>query len=196
MSSISGISSSTNVYRTQFQQIAQAFSTLQTSLSSGNLSTAQQAYATLTQDLQNVQQTQGTQQAGSSQIGTDLASVGTALQSGSVTSAQSAFAALTQDLQSAQQTQGTQQTYGHHHHHHHGGDLQTASTGSQDASTTLSTDLAAIGTALQSGSITSAQSAFATLMQDLGNSGAQSTTGTSGINTILQAVGANVNIVV
>ncbi len=190
MSSVSGISSNTNVYRNQFQQIAQAFSSLQTGLSSGNLSTAQQAYAALTQDLQNVQQTQGTQQAGTSQIGTDLASVGTALQSGSVTSAQSAFATLTQDLQSAQQVQGTQQTHGHHHHHHHDENSQVASTDSQTAGTSLSTDLAAIGTALQSGSITSAQSAFATLMQDLGSSA----TGSSGNGSLFQAVGSNINI--
>ena len=64
MSSISGISSNTNPYQNQFQQIAQAFTTLQTSLSSGNLSTAQQAYATLAQDLQSAQQSQGTQQTG------------------------------------------------------------------------------------------------------------------------------------
>ena len=128
MSSISSISSSTNAYQNQFQQIRKDFLTLQTDLSSGSLATAQQAYA-----------------------------------------------ALTQDLQAAQQTEGGQQT---------GGTSQ------------ISTDLAAVGSALQSGNITSAKSAFATLMQDLGNSSAQSTTGTSGSSTILQAVGSNVNIAV
>jgi len=107
MSSISSISSSTT-YQNQLQQIMKDFSTLKTDLSSGNLTTAQQAYTTLTQDLQNVQQTQGTQQAGgSSQIATDLAAVGTALQSGNITSAQSAFATLMQDLGSS-----TAATYG------------------------------------------------------------------------------------
>ncbi len=193
MSSISGISSSTSAYQKQLQQIMKDFSTLQTDLSSGSLSTAQQAYATLTQDLQNVQQTQGAQQTGgSSRISTDLAAVGSALTSGSISDAQSAFATLTQDMQNALQTQavqGTQQTYGHHHHHH-GDSSQTAS------STSLSTDLASVGSALQSGNVTSAQSAFATLMQDLGNSNTQSTTGTSGSSTLLQAVGGNVNIAV
>jgi hypothetical protein len=197
--SVSGISSGANVYQNQLQQIKKDFSTLQTDLSSGSLATAQQAYATLTQDLQAVQQTEGGQQVGgNSQLSNDLAAVGSALQSGDITGAQNAFATLTQDLQNAlqaqaalqtQATQGTQQAYGHHHHHHHGGSSQTASA-------SVSNDLAAVGSALQSGNITSAQSAFATLMQDLGNSSAQSTTGTSGINTILQAVGANVNIVV
>ncbi len=193
MSSISGISSSTNAYQKQLQQIMKDFSTLQTDLSSGSLSTAQQAYATLTQDLQNVQQTQGAQQTGGSfQISTELAAVGCALQSGSISDAQSAFATLTQDMQNALQTQavqGTQQTYGHHHHHH-GDSSQTAS------STSLSTDLASVGSALQSGNIATAQSAFATLMQDLGSGSAQNTTGTSGSSTILQAIGANVNIAV
>jgi len=197
--SISGISSSSNAYQNQLQQIAQAFSNLQTDVSTGSLSTAQQAYATLMQDVQNAQQAQGAQQTGGTgQIGTDLAAVGSALQAGSITDAQSAFATLTQDLQSAQQTQatqqtqGTQQTYGHHHHHHHhGGGSQTASTSS--GSTSLSTDLAAVGSALQAGSITDAQSAFATLMQDLGNSA----TGTSSSsNSLFQAAGSNVNITV
>jgi hypothetical protein len=193
--SISGISSSSNAYQNQLQQIAQAFSNLQTDVSTGSLSTAQQAYATLMQDLQNVQQAQGAQQTGgTSQIGTDLAAVGSALQSGDITGAQSAFATLTQDLQSAQQTQGTQQTYGNHrHHHHHGGGSQTASTSSASTSTGLSTDLAAVGSALQAGSITGAQSAFATLMQDLGNSA----TGTSASSSSLfQAAGSNINVTV
>ena len=104
--SISGISSSSNAYQNQLQQIAQAFSNLQTDVSTGSLSTAQQAYATLTQDVQNVQQAQGGQQTGTSQIGTDLAAVGNALQSGDLTTAQSAFATLMQDLgnSSAQNT--------------------------------------------------------------------------------------------
>ena len=193
--SISGISSSSNAYQNQLQQIAQAFSNLQTDVSTGSLSTAQQAYATLMQDVQNVQQAQGAQQTGgTSQIGTDLAAVGSALQSSDITAAQSAFATLTQDLQSAQQTQGTQQTYGHHHHHHHhGGGSQTATTSSGSTSTSLSTDLAAVGSALQAGSITDAQSAFATLMQDLGNSA----TGTSASgSSLFQAAGSNVNITV
>jgi soluble cytochrome b562 len=191
MSSISSISSNTNIYQKQFQQTRTDFSTLQSSLSSGNLTAAQQAYAALTQDIQNAQQTQGGQQAeGTNQLGTDLTAVGSALQSGNITSAQSAFATLTQDLESMVQTQGGQEAHGHHHHHHHGASSQTASTSSQTADTSLSADLAAVGSALQSGNITSAQSAFATFMQDLGNGT------TSGSNSLFQAVGSNINIAV
>ena len=193
--SISGISSSTNVYQNQFQQMRKDFSALQTDLSSSNLTGAQQAYATLMQDLQNVSQSQSGQQAGgTSQLGNDLAAVGKALQSGSLTDAQSAFALLTQDLQSAeqaqaaQQAQAGQQAYGHHHHHHHGGSSPTAST-------TVTNDLTALSSALQSGSLTGAQSAFTTLMNDLGSS-AQTTTATSGTTTNGQAVGSNVSIIV
>ena len=194
--SISGISSSTSVYQNQFQQMKKDFSTLKTDSSSGDLTAAQQAYTALTQDVQNANQSQSGQQvSGSNQISTDLAAVGSALQSGDITSAQSAFSTLTQDLQSAaqsgQEIQGGQQTYkGHGHHHHHG-----SSSSSQTAATTLSDDLAAIGSALQSGDITSAQSAFATLMQDLGNGTSQNTIAASGATTNA-AVGSNVNIAV
>ncbi|HVN94863.1 MAG TPA: hypothetical protein VMT62_00390 [Syntrophorhabdaceae bacterium] len=166
--SISSISSSTDVYRNQFQQIRKDFTSLQSSLSSSDLTGAQSAYAALTQDLQNVNQTRTTT---NTQASTDLAAVGTALQSGDLAGAQSAFGTLTQDLQNVNQIQGGQQTHkGHHHHHHY-------SDNSQNANSTLSTDLAAVSTALQSGDLSSAQSAFATLTQDLQNGGALLTTG-------------------
>ena len=195
--SISGISSSTYVYQNQFQQTRKDFSTLQTDLSSGNLTASQQAYAALMQDMQNTTQAQsGQQTSGNSQISNDLAAVGSALQSGSLTGAQNAFATLAQDVQSATQTasqvQGGQQTYeghGHHHHHHHGGGI------SQATATTLSNDLAAVGSALQSGDLTGAQTAFTTLMQDLGGTG-QSTTATSGTAATAQTVGSTINTLV
>ena len=186
--SIAGISSNISVYQNQFHQTKKDFSDLETDLSSGNLTSAQQAYTALTQDLQNANQTQsGQQTSGNSQISNDLAAVGSALQSGDLTGAQSAFATLTQDLQNA--AQGGQQTYkGHgHHHHHHGGS-------SQIAGTTLSNDLAAVGSALQSGDLTGAQSAFAMLMQNLGNGGAQNSS--SGSDASTQAAGSAIDITV
>ena len=44
------------------------------------------------------------------------------------------------------------------------------------------TDLAALGGALQSGDLTGAQNAFATLQQDMGNSSGQTTTATPGMD--------------
>ncbi len=142
--------------------------------------------------MQNAEQTQSGQQAGeSSQLGTDLAAIGSALQAGDIISAQSAFATLTQDVQSVQQAQGGQQTYashGHHHHHHGEEDSQTTAS-------SLSSDLAAVGSALQSSDVTSAQSAFATLMQDLGSAGGQNATGNSSPASSKLA-GSNINTIV
>jgi hypothetical protein len=193
--SVSSISSGTNAFQSQLQQIRKDFTTLQTDLSSSNLSGAQQAYSALTQDLQGVNQSQSGQQAsGTSQLSNDLAAVGSALQSNDLSGAQSAFTQLTQDLQSAEQTQvqqaqAGQQVYGHHHHHHHHGDS------SQTASTTVTNDLTALGNALQSGNVANAQSAFTTLMNDLGSS-TQNATGTTATTANTQAVGSNISLTV
>ncbi len=191
--SVSGISSGINAYGSQFQQVKKDFLALKADLASGDLTTSQQDYATLTQDLQNVRQTQGIQ-GGNSQISTDLAAVGKALDSKDLGSAQSAFATLTQDLQqsgqqSTQQTQGGWQAYiGHGHHHHHSG--KSDSTG-----TSLGTDIAALGSALQSGDLTTAQSAFGKLIQDMGINGSQNTAGGSGSSSLSVSVSfVSVNI--
>jgi len=190
--SVSGISSGNYAYQTQFQQIVKDFSTLQQDLSSNDLATSQQAYTTLTQDLQNMRQAQGIQ-AQNSQVSTDLAAVGSALQSGDLSGAQTAFATLTQDLQSnTQQAQSGQQTYtarGHHHHHHHGG-----STESTDSN--LDTGLSAVGSALQSGDLSGAQSAFGTLMQGLTNGLSQNGDGTSGSAISVQVTTISISITV
>jgi len=169
--SISGISSNYNQYQdplSQLQSVRQDFSYLTTSLASGNLSAAQSAYTTLIQDLgttatQNSQQTQAT-----SQLSSDLTTLGTALNSNNLSAAQQAYATLMQDLQTGQQTQKT-----HHRHHHH------QSGGTQNTTPAFGSDLAAVGSALQSGNLTGAQQAYATLMQDLGNAGTQSAAASS-----------------
>ena len=133
--SISSISSSTNVYQNQILQMRKDFTALQTNLSSGDLAASQKAYAVLTQDLENTQQTQtGQQVGGCSQVSADLTAVGSALQSGDITSAQNTFATLTQDLQNAQQVHK-----GRHHHHHHGGNTQstTETSGNSTNPTTV-----------------------------------------------------------
>jgi len=190
--SVSGISSGNYGYQTQFQQIVKDFSTLQQDLSSNDLVTSQQAYTTLTQDLQNMRQAQGIQ-AQNSQVSTDLAAVGSALQSGDLSGAQTAFATLTQDLQSsAQPAQSGQQTYtarGHHHHHHHGGSTESADSN-------LSSGLSAVGSALQSGDLSGAQSAFGTLLQGLTNGLSQNSSGTSGSAISVQVTTVSISITV
>ena len=163
--SIAGISSSTNLYQdptSQIQSVRADFSGLTTSLASGDLTAAQTAFTTLIQDLGSGAQS-GQQTGAASQLRTDLTAVGTALDSGNLSDAQKAFATLMQHLQAG----GV-----HHHHRHHRGGSAQNTTG------TVSADLTALGTALNSGDLTTAQKAFATLMQDIGNNGVQSTTAT------------------
>jgi hypothetical protein len=131
--SISSVSSASTLLQqtsqvSAFKQIRQDFQTLSQALASGNLSAAQQAYATLQSDMQNVQSAQSTQQSsqtsqsGQATIQSDLSAVGQALSSGNLTAAQSAFATLQQDMQSAQQSGQS------HHHRHHTSGTQTGST--------------------------------------------------------------------
>ena len=194
--SISGISSdptvSQNYASSPFQQVRKDFVALGKALGSGSLSDAQSAFATLQSDLQAAGQALGGQQAGvTSQLSTDLAAVGTALNSGpgSLSDAQKAFATLQSDLKAAGQALGGQQMQKthHHHHHHHGGGAQNTQNTQSTTSNPFS-DLATLGSALQSNDLTGAQNAFATLMQDLQNTVATLGNGTS------QAVGTNVNV--
>ena len=180
--SISGISSDPTVYQnyasSPFQQVKKDFAALKTSLTSGDLQGAQAAFKTLQQDMQAAGQVQGGQQTGgSSPLDNDLAAIGKALDSGKLSDAQDAFATLMQDLQKMRQAQtGQQAQKTHHHHHHHHGD---SAQNSQNTTSNPFTDLAVIGSALQSGDLSGAQKAFATLQQDMGNSSGQSTTSTS-----------------
>ncbi len=169
--SISAISDSTSTYQdrlSQLQSVRQDFTSLSSSLASGDLTTAQSAFATLMQDLRSTSATTNQQTGVSSQISTDLTALGDALNSKDPTAAQKAFATLVQDLKAGRLHHG--------HHHHHKGNTQN----NTDA---LKTDLATLGTALQSGDLTAAQKAFATLMQDLGNNGTQNATGGSSTST-------------
>jgi len=188
--SISSISSDPTVsqnYVSPFQQVRKDFAALKTSLTSGDLAGAQQAFATLQQDMQDIGQAQNSQQsaaatatAASGPLDNDLAAIGNALQKGDLNGAQTAFATLQKDMQQMRQTQGGQQTQGaHHHHHHHHGGAQNA----QNTTSNPFSDLAAISSALQNGDLSGAQKAFATLQQDLGTTSTQNTSATSGNST-------------
>jgi hypothetical protein len=194
--SISSISSDPTVYQnyasSPFQQVKKDFAALKTSLTSGDLKGAQAAFATLQQDMQTVSQAQGGQQtAGTSPLDNDLTAIGKALDSNDLSGAQAAFKTLTQDMQKMRQTQGGQQVQKthHHHHHHHSGSAQNT----QSTTSNPFTDLTAIGDALQKGDLTGAQTAFATLQQDLGTTNAQNATATSGtdLTTIGNALQSN-----
>jgi hypothetical protein len=116
--SVSAISSSSGLtpsaWQSQIGQIRSDFQALGKALQSGDLTAAQQAYATLQQDLP-------ANQSSSTTGNNPLSAIGQALQSGDLTAAQQAFAALR----------------GHHHgHYHHGGGSAVASTASAATGTT------------------------------------------------------------
>jgi hypothetical protein len=85
-----------------------------------------------------------------------FSALGSALQSGNLAAAQKAYSTLQQDVQQTGQT--------HHHHHHSGGSSQTTDSSTGSA---LSQLFGSLGSALQSGSLSAAQTAYSTLSQDL-----------------------------
>jgi hypothetical protein len=87
-----------------------------------------------------------------------------ALQSGNLQDAQTAFTTLQGDIQ---QQQGSGQV---RHHHHHGGNnnsSQSAASAASQQTNPVATAFGALSQALQSGNLSAAQGAFATLQQDL-----------------------------
>jgi hypothetical protein len=109
---VSNISVTSDYYQNNvqnpWQQNRQDFNSLGSALQSGDLTSAQNAFAAWQKDLQSVPgstspQTAQTAQASgpfgnNSKANSDLQALGTALQSGDVAGAQKAFASLKQDL--------------------------------------------------------------------------------------------------
>ena len=180
--SVSGVSSS-NFFQSnlaqgaqnKFQQIQGQFQQLGKDLQSGNLSQAQQDFATLTQELPSSQQQTGAATSTSS-VAQAFKTLGQDLQSGNLSAAQQDFAAIQQN---AQQASGS--AHGHHNHH------RRAISSGQQGGSPISQVFGALGQALQSGNLPSAQQAYATLQQDLqqylpgssSSSGSTSTTAAS-----------------
>ena len=183
--SISSISSNSDYYQSYLangsnslrQQSQQDFNSLAAALQSGDLSGAQNAFASLMQLIPNLSSSTNSQTQsaatsstsnssnGTSTVKSDFSVLGQALQSGDLTSAQNDFSKLMQDVQSI----GGR----NHHHHHHktsasSQDTTNASaTGSTTGTNSVTTDLAALGQALQSGDLKSAGNAYSQLTQDL-----------------------------
>lgn len=143
MSAISRVSSTPNPYQTTnqngFAQFIQDFNAVGSALQSGDVSGAQSALATFSQDLPANSTTSSTHPFGkNSQADTDYQNLTTALQSGNLSAAQQAFASLQKDLQRA----GTSGK-AHHHHHHGSDDSQTTPSATTTASTSSSSSAAA-----------------------------------------------------
>jgi len=161
--SVTGIAASslfrflTQSVQSKKQQFQQEFQQLGQDLQSGNMSAAQSDSATLKQDMpQSSSTTTSSAQSGSG-IATAFRQLAQDLQSGNLTAARSDYATLQQDFQSAS---ASSQSASGHHHHHHGGD-------SGSASSAISQLFNELGTARQSGSLSSAQQAYSSLQQDL-----------------------------
>ena len=154
--SVSGISSSNSLtqsvqsWQVRAQKIQSEFQQLGQDLQAGNLTKAQADFSVLSQ---NVSSPLGSNSA----LAQAFNSLGSALQSGNLQAAQQAYTSLQQDVQQAGQ--------GHHHHHHHGG--MNSQTANSSTGSTLSKLFSSLGSALQAGNLSAAQTAYSTLSQDL-----------------------------
>jgi hypothetical protein len=163
--SIAGLSS--NSFATQqfqqnpFQEIKQDFEQLSSALQSGNLSDAQSAYSSIQQLLQG---SQGSSLNGNSTdpttLQTDFATLGQALQGGNLNQAQTAFTQLESDFQANRQSTGGAGATAPPQ------DLYVPSQSQQQTpAQQAQQDYTQLANALQSGSLTNAQSAYAALQQ-------------------------------
>jgi len=166
--SVSGISSTNFLnYNTQniqarMQQFRQEFQQLGQDLQSGNLSAAQTDFTALQQiEPQSISssstQTNNPLAQAFNQLSQDL-------KTGNLSAAQQDYTTLQQDFQN--------QSGRVHHHHHHGG-----GGGGQSEMTQL---LQQLGQDLQRGSLSAAQQAYSTLMQDFPLSGQNSGAASAG----------------
>jgi len=168
----------------RFQQIRTEFQQLGQDLQSGNLTQAQSDYASLSQDFPGaVATTAATSTAtaveaatsasasapGNNPVAQAFQQLGRDLKSGNLQAAQQDYANLQQDVQLAGQLNAGQQVGEHHHRHHHpvGGGTQAASSPSSPRQSSVNQAFGTLAQDLQAGNLSGAQSAFATLQNDL-----------------------------
>lgn len=126
------------MYQPNVGQPVQDLKALQSALSSGNISDAQQAFAAFQNDLLSTSPTlmNTSPPTQSNQISTDMDSLSKALQSNDISSAQQAFANLKHDLRT---------TWHPHHHGQHHGDATGETVAAADSSTTGASQQSADG---------------------------------------------------
>lgn len=186
--SIAGIASSSifqllssQSTQSPYQKFKQEFQQLGQDLQSGNLAQAQSDFAALQPSSGQSTAASGTQ-TNASPIATAFQQLSQDLQSGNLTAAQQDYSTIQQDFQ--QQAASGASGHAHHHHHHSGGSQDSSST-----QNTLSQLFSQLGQALQSGNLSTAQSAYASLQQDLTQLGGGSASATSSSST--SAVSSN-----
>ena len=144
--------------RSKFQQIKAEFQQLGQDLQSGNLTQAQQDYATITQNVPGLSNTQNS----SNPVVQAFNQLGQDLQAGNLQAAQSDYATVQQDAQ-----QGVSQTHGHHHHHHRSEGSEQSGSGSSQQQNSIEQAFSQLAQSLQAGNLVGAQSAFSLLQTDL-----------------------------
>jgi DNA-binding FadR family transcriptional regulator len=151
-----------------FQEAWQDYKQIGQDLQSGDLTDAQTAYSNLQQLVQAYPGSSSTSSSTPTTVQTDFATLGQDLQAGNLTSSQSAFSKLQSDIAAALQPAT--------------GSSTTAATPAVSTSTPtpspiqqVQQDYLQLASALQSGSLTGAQSAFAALEQALQTQGGTST---------------------
>ena len=151
----------------RFQQLRAEFQQLGQDLQSGNLTQAQQDYTTLSQNLP------GAGQAGANPALQAFAQLGQDLQANNLQAAQRDYTTLQQDAQQAAQVGG------HHGHHHHHAESSPSSSSTSQQNNPIAQAFGALAQDLQAGNLSGAQSAFATLQNDLQQIGGFVTSGPS-----------------
>lgn len=147
----------------KMQQMQSEFQQLGQDLQSGNLSSAQSDFATLTQLDPNLSSTSSTSSTASTASATSsqtsnpiqqaFSQLAKDLQSGNLSAAQQDYSTIQQDMQSAMAVHG-------HHHHHHSESSQNSSQQNP-----IEQMFSQLGQDLQSGNLSAAQTDFASLQQ-------------------------------
>ena len=150
ISSASSLGQSLQTWQAKAQKIQSEFQQLGQDLQAGNLSQAKSDFTALSQN------TSGSIQNNSS-LTQAFSTLGSALQSGNLSAAQKAYSTLQQDVEQ------TGAAGGHYHHR----SAANAQTPASSLGSTLSQLLASLGSSIQSGGSSTAQTAYSTLAQDL-----------------------------
>jgi outer membrane protein assembly factor BamD (BamD/ComL family) len=151
----------------KFQQIKTEFEQLGQDLQSGDLTQAKSDFAALSQNFLGAAQSTATitntAATGNNSVAQAFTQLGQDLQSGNLQAAQKDFTNLQQDLQQ----DASQQVGEHHHRHHHVENSQPSSSSSSQQANPIVQAFSTLAQDLQAGNLSGAQSAFATLQNDL-----------------------------
>jgi len=120
------------------------------------------------------------------EIKTEFQQLGQDLQSGNLQAARQDYAKLQQDVQEI----SSQQVGGHHHHQQHAESAQSSSSSSSQQSNSITQAFGILAQDLQAGNLSGAQSAFATLQNDLQQIGGFLAGGSSGTSSAAAPSGA------